>query len=129
MLNFFKKLFGLVSIDEALHESKKVKIKGVLFTIKKINTLDYLNGSKVMLQIFDTYKKGTETELNESYVKKMKDHYRDVIMSGVIKPKLSRKENDGTLVWVDEVINDWEMASELYSKIIEFTYGKKKLIR
>lgn len=127
MLKFLKKLFGLLSLEEAIYETKKIKCHGVLFTIKKINTLDYLNGSKVMLQIFDTYKVNKNSELDPSYVKKIREHYKDVIMSGVVKPVLSRKDN-GVNVCVDEIIDNWEMATELYECIIAFTYGKKKLL-
>lgn len=127
MLRFLKKLFGLLSLEEVLHETKQVKINGVLFTIKKINSLDYLNGSKVMIAVFDTYKKDLGNNIDESSLKKVKEHYKDVIMAGVIKPKLTRKDEEGTLISVNEVLDDWDLATKLYSKIIEFTYGKKKL--
>ena len=127
MLKFFKKMFGLLSVEEALHETKKVRCHGARFTIKKINTLDYLNGSKVMLQIFDTYKVGKKQEMDPSHMKKIKEHYRDIIMSGVVKPELVRKPEQGRLC-VDFILDNWEVATNLYEQIIAFTYGKKKLL-
>jgi len=128
MLNFFRKIFGLLSIEEALYQTKRIKIEGVLFTIRKINSLDYLNGSKVMLQIFDTYKNTPQNQINESHIKKVKEHYRDVLMAGIVKPVLSRNKDDGTKIFVDEVLDNWEMATKVYEQIIAFTYGKKKLL-
>lgn len=120
-------MFGLFrrrSLEEHLRETKTVKISGVLFTIKKINMLDYLNGSKVLKQTYDTYK--TDNKVSESSMNQIKEMYTDVILASVIKPKLTRKEGDEG-IHIEEVFRDWDMASELYSQIMSYTYGKKKM--
>lgn len=121
-------MFGIFkrrSLEDVLTETKKVKIQGVIFHIKKFNPLDYLDGSQVMQKIFDEYQAGGD-KIDSLSSKKIRDHFRDVIMSGVDKPKLSRKE-DGEGVFVDEILNNWEMTNALYEKIWEYNYGKKKL--
>jgi len=113
-----KSLFG---------KTKRIKIYGVPFTIRKIDCFDYLDGSKVMLQLYDIYKIGnSKPELIQNRFKKVKPHFRDVFMSGVIEPKLVRKkEEDG--LFVDNLFTELDLANQLYSAIINFTYQKKKL--
>lgn len=100
---------------------------GMFFTIKKIDPSAFLDGSKVMLQVFDLYKidrskANLEVEKN---LNKIKEHYRDVFMSSVVEPKLKRKpEEEGILV--DNLFTDWTLCHDLYGHIIEYTYGKKK---
>ena len=125
MINWIKRILGLRKIDEALNVTKYVRLDGIRFQIKKIDVLDYLDGSKVLLSAFDTYKTGKQKDFDVS-TKKIKDHYRDVLMSGVISPTLSRKGNDQGM-FVDNLFSDWELAERLYEEIIQFSYGKKKM--
>ena len=122
MLRFFAK-----SLKTELYKTKKIVVNGVYFEIKKINLMDYLNGSKVLLQKFDTHKtagvKNYPANMSEDNAKK---HMIDVLVAGVVDPKLCHKEN-GTDILVDDLFINIEMTNKLYLEILEFTYGKKKV--
>jgi hypothetical protein len=122
-------MFGFLSrkrkIEDLLY--KRVVLHGVEFVIKRLDPSNFLDGSKVMLQVFDVYKlkQPGEKEANET-LSKIKEHYRDVFMAAVVSPALKRKpEGDGLLV--DNLFTEWNLSHELYFSIMEFTYGKKKL--
>jgi len=124
--------FKRKTLKEALSPTKKVKVKGILFTIKKLSPEDYLQGNTDLLSSYDTYsvkskESGSQTDPN--LIKKLKKYYRQIFLSGVVSPKLSSKGVDecGELVSVDEIFNDWELASELCLQILAFTHGKKKV--
>ncbi len=121
----FSCLFGK-KVEDLLGETKKIRIKGVNFLIKKINVLDHLNGSKVMSQYYDIYKNSNANKIDEVSEKKIKEHFSQALVSGVVKPKLSLKEG-GEGIFVEKLFNDWELVNELYSQIMYLTYGKKKL--
>jgi len=130
MLNWLKSLFKPKSLNDALNLTKKVKIKGVLFTIRKIDVRAHMAGMKVMLQIYDTYRlkgnqKAIETVTPKQY-KKIQDTYRDTFLSAVVKPELTKENPPGEKVFVDDIFHDWDMAEELYMEILAHTYGKKK---
>jgi len=127
MIKKLRSLFFGKELNDVLNEYKKVKIKGVIFHIKRINPLDYLNGSKVMIQIFDEYKRTNDVLQVDKNYDKIKNHYIDVILAGVIKPQLSRKENDSNKIYVGEIINNPEMTNDLYTVIMDYSYGKKKI--
>ena len=105
-------------------------MSGVLFTIKKIDVLDYLEGARVLHEIFSTYKTKNEKVLDDKMVgsiKKAREYMRDVIMAGVVKPAVVRKpEENLEAIPVDELMNDWTLAQDLVGEILRFTYGKKK---
>ena len=122
MLNIFRR-----SLKDALNDEKKVVIKGVRFIIKKIDAMDYINGSKVLFRQYQTYQTKQGNDVEEISAKKLKEHYRDIIMSGVVRPVLTRDPNEGEKIFVDEIFKDMEMADGLYNTIVEFTVGKKKL--
>ena len=118
-------------------ETRKIKVHGFPFVIKKLDVLSYLDGSKTMLQEFSTYAQVKEAEQSiekgEATLKKMKAHFTDVFMSAVVEPKLVRKKeesgnNPGDPLFVDHIFTEWDLATELYQEILEFTYGKKKSI-
>jgi len=116
------------SLKEALIGLNKIMVKGILFHIKKIDILDYMNGSKVLLKQFEIYRSNKSNDAARiQSVDKIKGHYIDVFMAGVVKPKLSRDEDCGEDIYVGDIFNDWDLANDLYEKIIEVTYGKKKL--
>jgi hypothetical protein len=127
MLNMFGWLFNK-SLSSVLNERKAVKIKGVSFVIKKIDALSFLDGSKVMLQMYDVYNVANQSKENTLVAeKKIRDHLSEVIVAGCAVPSFSHKENiDGT-VYVNDLFKDIEMVNMLYEEIIYFTYGKKKL--
>ena len=122
MFNMFSR-----TLKDALNETKRVKIEGVIFKIKKIDVASYLKGTQSLISVYDTYKMGNK-DLNPESDKTVRAHFRDVFMEGVVKPVLSRKDNE-TGVHVDEMFNNWDLANGLYSEIINFTYGKKKVSR
>lgn len=124
MLNWIWSFFCGRSLEEALRETRTVRIRGVRFVLKKLDMLNYLDGSKVLMQVFDTYKAGGDPPSSASE-KKMREHMAQVIVAGVVRPKLSLK-TDGETVCVDELFADFEMAVEVYNQVLEFTYGKKK---
>lgn len=109
---------------------KEVKVCGVIFKIRKIDVLDYLSGAQVMKATFDTYQVGKKTSVvpNQSEINKMKKHFREVFLAAVVDPKLARKKDDEGLL-VDHMFTDWDLVSGLYEKIMELSYGKKKLKR
>ena len=132
-------MFGLFKKKRRIGEveTRKIKVHGFPFEIKKLDVLSYLDGSKTMLQEFATYAQVKESEQSiekgEATLKKMKSHFTDVFMASVIEPKLVRKKEDsgpnpGDPLFVDHLFSEWDLATELYQEILEFTYGKKKSI-
>lgn len=123
MLNWFKGK----SLEEQLNATKKIRVQGVNFRIRKINSLDHLTGARVMLEMYELYKAG-DKKVSLQSGEKIKTHYRDIIMSGVMYPKLCRKKDDKEGgVWVEGILNNWGFTSQLYDAIVLFTYGKKKI--
>jgi len=124
-------IFRRRKLEDALSETKRVKIFGVIFHLRKINPLDYVAGAQVMQKHFDTYKTAgqkQQLDLVTANTSKIKDHYVDVFMSSVVEPKLVRKkEDDAKAIWVQNLFTDWDLANALYLKIMEITYGKKKM--
>ena len=117
--------FKRKELNDVLNKTKSVVIQGVLFEIRKIDPMAYLDGSNVLKQLHNTYEEKIAQEKAEVSFTKLKKHYSDVFLAGVIKPKISRQEEDGA-VQVDEIFRDWPMAHELYNQIQILTYGKKK---
>lgn len=120
------------SLKSHLTSEKKISINGVNFIIRKIIPMDFAEGSQVVLKLFDTVKNGNDSltlsnDPNQQMqqVKKIKKHWSELFMAGVVKPKLLLVDGpDG--VCVDEIFRDWDMASKLHDSIYEWTYGKKK---
>ena len=133
MFSKIKELIFGRDLKESLHEVRKIRLNGVNFTIKKIDVMNYLEGHTVLLKTLDVIdNKRIDEKQIEKWAKspeysKIKKHYIDVFMSGVVRPILSRKENDGTNICVDEIFTMGDLSEKLYSSIIAFTYGKKKI--
>ena len=124
MFSFFKSK----KLESVLDATKKIKIDGVTFTIKKINVLNYIEGSKIIQQSYDIYKSGKNPQVNDSISeKKIKEFFAQLFVAGVVNPKLSLKENDDC-IFVEKLFVDWDMCMKLYEEIMLFTYGKKKTI-
>ena len=131
MLNFLKNLLSKpTDLKSHLHGTKRVKIRGVLFDIKKIAIVDYLDGARVMQETFSTYKtKDEKRKIDDSMidnVNKMKKYMTDIIMAAVVKPELSRDKDDGGKICVNDIFEDWILAQELVKEIMNYTHGKKK---
>ena len=94
-------------ISEVALQRKKIVVHGVPFEIKKIDVLNYLDGSKTMLQLYDTYKAvgPTDRVALEASHKKVREHYRDVILAGVVSPKLARKKDEDGFFFYDLFYN------------------------
>jgi len=123
---FFRKN---ISDRDKIMKLKTVKVHGIIFKIRKINPLDHVTGAKVMVSIHDKYRKAKDENIepSEADLKKVKAHYRDIFMASVVKPQLSRKKNDGVTIFVDDLLQNWDLAVELYEQINLLTYGKKKI--
>lgn len=127
--NFIKYIFGFRSIDDALNKTKKVIINGVRFEIKKIDPLDHARGLQVIRKTLDLYQiktKENKKELSDADLAKIRKHYRDVFLAGVVRPVLSL-DGSGTTCLVDDIFKDELMSEKLYMEIMALTYGKKKL--
>lgn len=124
MFGWFKK--KPKSLEEVIFETKSVTIHGVPLTLKKVNVLNYLDGSKVMMQQYDVYKSPIAKKPLDISDKKLNDHMRDVLMAGVLSPKLTRKKGEEGF-YVDDLFEHTDFAHAVYMKILEFTYGKKKV--
>ena len=117
-------------INSHLHGYRKVTVKGIDFVIKKIRPIDHMSGNKVLLQFFDTYKTKKEmtvADVDESSLRRVRDHMADVLLCGVVSPKLKRKETDEGVLLVEDLFIDWDLAQELYGEIYNYTLGKKKV--
>jgi hypothetical protein len=119
--------FKAKTLDSILF--KTIKVHGVIFKIKKLDPLAFLDGSKVMLQSYDIYKVNSNKVEEQNYLKKVKEHFRDVFMYSIEYPVLKRKPEEKEGLFVDYLFTEWDLANELYSKIIEHTYGKKKILQ
>jgi hypothetical protein len=124
MLNWLSNILPSRSLGSVLGETKTVRINGIRFKIKKIDAMAFLDGSKVMLQMFDTYniKQDSPKEVSN---KKIREHMKEMLIAGVAEPKLAYKAEDGYLV--DDLFVNLKLVNQLYSEVIQFTYGKKKI--
>ena len=119
-------LFGK-KLSDVINQTKKVKVVGVTFTIRKVNILDYAAGSKVLIQAYDTHKTaGAKIEALQATGEKAKRHYADILVAGVVDPVITHDGKDGTIN-VNDMMPNWELTERLYAEIMTFTYGKKKL--
>ena len=114
------------TIEDHLNETKKIKVHGMKFSIKRINTLDYCTGAKVLVSMYDTYKIGN-TQNDEANMSKVKSHFIDVLLAGIVFPIFSRKSGEEGKIFVENLLTDWALANELYGEIMAFSYGKKNL--
>lgn len=122
MFNWFKGR----SLESVLDATRKVKVSGVVFTIRKINPLHYLDGSKIIQQQYEIYKSKKEDQNAEVNTKKMSEFFSQFLVASVVYPKLSLKD-DGSGIFVEKMFVDWDMCMQIYSEVMLFTYGKKKL--
>lgn len=118
--------FRKKSLSDHLRDTKRIKVMGMFFHIRKINPLDFLEGANALKQAYDVYTVSNDvTKIN---TKKVFKQYVDVLMAGVVEPKLSRKD-DGSGLFVEKLFTDWGLVDELHTAIYEYTYGKKKIRR
>lgn len=131
MFKWIKRLLFGRTLTETLGATKQIRVHGIRFKIRKLDAVHFLDGSKVMAQVFDTYKLEAVKDKEKSQVsmKKIKEYWSDIFLASVIYPVLVRKKEDavGEAIWVDNLFTEWDLVNELYAHVIEFTYGKKKL--
>lgn len=114
-------------LEDVLGKPKKVWIDGVPFKIRKINPLDYLQGSKAIVQIYQTARKfdPDSVEVKNDHTDKIKAHYIDVFLASVVEPTLKRKKDDGDGLPVEHLLTDLQFSDALYGEIMAHSYGKK----
>lgn len=121
MLNWF---FGK-SLTDHLFETKKVRVNGIRFEIKKLNALNYVDGTNTIKQTFEVYKTKGDMQAVVSD-KKVVEYFSEVLCGCVVHPKINHKKEDGG-IWVQDLFVDWDLVVLLYNEIMTFTYGKKKM--
>ena len=139
MLNW---LFGERRLSRVLNPTKVVKLHGIAFTIRKLDPLAYLAGAKALQSVHITYEDARKAEgvaITEKEAERVREHYRDVLLKGVVSVRCMGRELVPTIkeagpsesgkIPVDNLLTDWSLAEALYVAIIEFTYSKKKLSR
>lgn len=117
--------FKKKNLEDHLSKTRKVKVHGMIFHIKRINVLDHCTGAKVCSAVYDTYKIGNQQSIDEASMVKVKSYYTDILMAGIVKPEFSRKTDEKGKIFIDHLFTDWDLASELYGEIMAFSYGKK----
>lgn len=126
MLNFFRRK----KLEDIILDTKTIRIKGVKFVLRKINVLDYLEGNRVLQEVFkssrDLSSGNPASALND---KKVKEQFAQVLCAGIVSPKLSLTDDPEKGLHVEKLFVDWDMVNRLYEQIILFTYGKKKFKR
>ena len=128
-MRWLKRLIFGQELRDHLMETRNIKCRGMRFTIRRIDPLVYMDGSRVLKETFQKYKidKGNSGELPEKVrADEIKKHYIDVLCAGIVKPEISRKKDDGQKIFVEYLFTDWALANDLYEQIMLFTYGKKK---
>lgn len=117
------------SLEKHLNHMEEIRVCGIKFTIRKISPIDYLDGSQVMQRMFDTYTVNKSDDAVPGLMKHLKKHYSDIFMAAVVEPKLTRATpaEEGK-IFVENLMTDWELATELYEKIMQLTYGKKNYL-
>ncbi len=121
MLNWFRNR----KLGDALNETKLVIVHGVRFRIRRIDPDSYLKGEKSLLALADTYKTKGQKAASEADDKRVRQHYEDVLMAGVVSPALCRKPEAGGML-VSNMFTDPDLVLNLYAEIVAFTYRKKK---
>lgn len=125
MLNWFSRKTPEQELLSRLSGKKTVRIGGIKFVIQKLSPLNYADGSNALLQVYDEYQ--VNKSIAPSSEKKLKAHFIDVFTAAVVSPKLTRKEDDGSGVYVERLFCDWGICERLYHEIMALSYGKKKL--
>lgn len=124
---FFRKT---KTLQEYLKGTKKVVLHGVAFEIKRLNVMDHLEGLNVIQKIHDTYqakkKDNSLAKIDDlDELKKLQDYCRDILVAGVVSPKLSLKKDGSDGIFVGDIFNDMDLAKELTVEILKLTFKKK----
>jgi len=129
MLKWLRRLIFGNDLKDFLNQTKKVRVRGVRFVIRRVDVSNYLDGSSVMREKYAEYR-NEKAPLLEKNQKKIRQHMTEVIVAGTVSPKIFHKQEDAEAkdgIWVEAMFSNAELAGELYQRIIELTYGKKKV--
>lgn len=126
----FKWLFGHKKLEDVLNERKKIRVRGVDFVIRKVSPIHYMNGSRILARAYEVYKtSATQGKENEFSQKAVVQYYSELFCAAIVEPELSMKANVEGKLFVEHLMTDWGLASEIHDEIFAYTYGKKKLRR
>lgn len=134
-MGWFRRLFGSRDLNDVLSETRTVRIQGVKFVLKKVDPIAHLAGARVMQSNFEEYKNkkaiSAPVPVDQDKLQAMREHFKDMFLAAVVHPNICRNKEDasGDVIPVDNLLTDWPLANEIYSEIVLFTYGKKKLSR
>ena len=127
-------MFGLFrsrSLEDAINATKKVKVCGIKFVIKKLDPMATMDGSKILQKTYDIFEVGAkDAPAAPQKSEKIKAYFRDVFMACVVSPRLYRTQAEATEnagIWVDGLFTEWDIIEGLHTEIIYYSYGKKKL--
>lgn len=127
-MTLLKRLFRGKDLSDIVEATKTVKVCGVRFKIRKLDVTKHAEGFKVLMTHFQTYEDKSMQEKSKTSVDldKIKAIYTDIFLGAVVHPKLTR--NDGEPgQYVGALFCDWNFCHDLYSAIMEYTNGKKKM--
>jgi len=116
------------SLEDALGKPIAVKVHGVKFLLRKLEPIHYATGANALHTHFQTYKTADDDKRLEMLAQNgdlIKKHYADVFLSAVVEPALTGNVKKKPGIPVENLFTDWDLANELYAKIIEVSYGKK----
>lgn len=136
MIRWLKKCFAssdeeypTKTLDAHLHNGHKVVIEGIQFHLRKIDPFDHLAGLNVLQQVHSTYQAKPDHTINPKMEKnftKVREFMRDIILAGVIRPKIVLKsEDDPEATPVDDVLHDINLSQQIVENILSITYQKK----
>jgi hypothetical protein len=112
---------------EDLRGYKKITINGMRFTIKRVNPLLDFHSDR-MPQIFSDYESVREKPLPTSAseaLKKVQGDMYDIILAGVVDPKMVPNGKDGGFT-PEDMFRDPTLGVKLYHVIIEHSLNKFK---
>ena len=124
-------LFRSKTLQDVLNQTKKVKVGGIKFVIKKLDPIDTMSGAAILQKSYDTYEVGAkDAPVVQQKPEKVKAYFREIFLSCVVEPKLYRDQEQAKTaggVWVDGMFTEWDLVEGLHMAILGFTYGKKKM--
>jgi len=124
MFQFLKRKKKPKSLGAYLRETKQIIVNDVLFEIKRVNVVSFLEGYSVLTSNYALLDDKRKKEDTAKLTKQLNTYYRDVIMASVTRPKLSFKPDvDGTH-HIDLILSDASLRDGLVTEILAFS--KKK---
>ena len=119
-------MFQQKTAKEILLKLKKIKVNGMLFTIKAINPLLDFSADKIP-QIFTDFisiRKSDPHIISPEYIKKMQQDMHATIYAGVVEPKLSQNGSKDGNITPEDLFRDPSMGVKLYHEIVNHSLNK-----